>query len=484
MSFQGHIRRVLLKERTVQEALHGEENGLVFQYLLESQAKGAELQALVADSSRFVNPITVSAAGKVALREARQGDFEVEGKESLHDFVAWIDLEATDAYGWQYSVSDEWRRDLLAQSTERRRLWFRACCDSGDSGKMHEKARFRLYDGLSKLCGGGEVTRGELWKKGHSSSSFQKRFVVLTDNSLDYFLHNPPSVLNKRGSLLLSGYAVKALYGCQCSDRDRKFPFLLYHATDRRNHKDFIFDVSSDAERQDWLFHIQYVLKLLAPISMTTFGPAVIRDKVSNIIFRGDLQKLGHTLMSTWSTRHFELAANGTLIYYEGVQAKGSVELLDAQVNDDSASEDAEEQPSRRRSALFGGGNAAPTHQFSIKKANYTLSMRAPTREAKREWIDALRAVISPPPTVGKKTSDNPLLFSSPTSSSTKQQQHEQQQSLLDDGVGEGKEVIVSPVSHEIKSTSNNDNNTLFLFAFVVLVFGIVYLAFARRLYK
>ena len=95
--------------------------------------------------------------------------------------------------------------------------------------------------------------------------------------------------------------------------------------------KSLILDAYTEAERDDFLFHIGYLCSVLTPnLVFEPFveGPPFSIRPAEQIVHRGDLSKLGHVNKS-WRARHFELTMH-ELRYYDGTNVKGFVELKDA----------------------------------------------------------------------------------------------------------------------------------------------------------
>ena len=387
---------------------------LGIQYLLELQDRARPNDFYVAGrTSQHLDPRTlqgpvleVGDSPSLSDRMLRSADDELvqapEGCSFLHEWVVLLEAKNTDPYGFQYrsdmfsdapagdslassSTSDEvWTPSPSHRCTTRRRVWFRSYCAS--SGV--KVAKMKLSNEIISKCRGGETLRGELWKLGFINRTWKKRNFILTDKTLDYY-SGPPSVINKQGSWDLSaGCTVRTLYGQQCPGRS----FAIMIQSPDGKARNLLLDAYSDHERVDWVFHLSYVLAMLNPSMnfppLPTSPPFQLRPD-DEVIFRGDLVKQGH-VVTNWTTRHFELTSQ-VLRYYDGINVKGTVPLLDATLTDlaDGAG-------SSRSPGGAGRNKQESSLEFSLSsRSGYLLRMRAPSKTSKDEWLDNLASAIA-----------------------------------------------------------------------------------------
>lgn len=100
----------------------------------------------------------------------------------------------------------------------------------------------------------------------------------------------------------LLGCTVGKLYGSQCPGRD--FGMLISPPEGGGGRK-MLLDAYSERERADWIFHLSYVLALLAPglgFSPLPSSPPFAARAEEEVLCRGDLGKLGHVIHN-WNTR-------------------------------------------------------------------------------------------------------------------------------------------------------------------------------------
>lgn len=388
---------------------------LGIQFVLELQDRSRPNDFYVAGrTSQFLDPRTLQGpvldagdGSSLSDRMLRSADDELvqapEGCSFLHEWVVLLEAKNTDPYGFQYrsdmfsdaptgdsavassSASDEvWTPSPSHRCTTRRRVWFRSFCAS--SGV--KVAKMKLSNEIIARCRGGESLRGEMWKLGYINRTWKKRNFILTDKSMDYY-SGPPSVINKQGSWDLSaGCTVRTLYGQQCPGRS----FAIMIQSPDGKARNLLLDAYSDHERVDWVFHLSYVLAMLNPSMnfppLPSSPPFQVRPD-DKVIFRGDLVKQGH-VVTNWTTRHFELTSQ-VLRYYDGINVKGTVPLLDATLTDlaDGAS-------SSRSPAGAGSNKQESSLEFSLSsRSGYLLRMRAPSKTSKDEWLENVAVAIA-----------------------------------------------------------------------------------------
>ena len=410
MMFRESAPRFRLTPEVILEVLQGV-NKLGVQMVLELQDRSSSIDYFAAgrakqhlDPRLLSGPALIELVGSDPIPEdhLRPADDEVlqapEDCSFLHEWICFLDAKTTDAYGWQYKsdmisssaqqmgigtvIPEVWSPSPSHRCTARRRVWFRPYCASFAC----INAKKTLSAEVSVRCRGGESLRGELWRKGIINRTWKKHFFVLTDKSLDYH-SGPPSVINKQGSLPLSGgFKVKRLYGKQCPARS----FALIIEAPKGDGQSILLDAYSEHERSDWVFHLSYIVALLYPLMnfppLPTSPPFQVKPE-EGVLFRGDLVKQGH-ILTKWITRHFELT-HSMLKYYDGVKVKGSVALLDATLTDLFDGSDAMNKP-----ALHGKRDELLEFSLTSRSGNL-LRLRAPTKIVKEEWLEMLGGTIS-----------------------------------------------------------------------------------------
>ena len=181
----------------------------------------------------------------------------------MHQYV-YIVQQNTDENGWQYrsdwsegalsSKDEQWAEKYVpAVHNVRRRLWMTTVVKKADV----IGAKKLVYDSLNGPSKKDVIMQGNLYRynqdMGQSSTSWQRRKVLLYHNKLEFFIGN-----ERKGEAELDGCAVKMLFGPQCPNRN--YAFSVRSPSGSVN---VLLEAENDEARLMWVRAINYQISLL-----------------------------------------------------------------------------------------------------------------------------------------------------------------------------------------------------------------------------
>ncbi|KAJ1416563.1 hypothetical protein B484DRAFT_154307 [Ochromonadaceae sp. CCMP2298] len=289
----------------------------------------------------------------------------------MHQYINIIQ-QNTDDDGWQYrsnwsegpltSKDEQWMERYNADvHNVRRRLWMTTVVKKDDV----MRAKKLVYDSLNAGPKRDVILQGNLYRYhqelGQSSTSWQRRKVLLYHNKLEFYIGN-----ERKGEAELEGCTVKILFGPQCPARN--FAFSVRNPTGTVS---VLLEAESEESRLRWAKAIYYQIAILTPdvnFPPIMYGPPSGELPRNRVLFCGDLAKSDVNM-------HFQLKHNLLIFAQRGEKTLGRLNLEQASLT--SNKEDT--------------GN-----EFAIRfRSGYILTVGADSPEKKLSWVRAIRRQVT-----------------------------------------------------------------------------------------
>jgi len=242
----------------------------------------------------------------------------------------------------------------------------------------------------------GENGAGYLYKRGKGAALWTKRFFVVTDSKLVYYVESDRGQM--KGEIVLAG--ATASVSSTRSDGRKKFFFQIHHPICGTRE----LYAKTSGRRTQWISKINEMSAMLL--------------KASNM--NGVLSKLGGSLVNAWQER-WVIIAGTTLDYFEAAQdnqSKGSLTLVGCKVRTYTTKDRPHVFEVTAR--IFENG----------KKREKKISFSTKDEETLKQWVTVIKSVGKIDEEGGGADSPNPLLSTSASGkfSSSVAQQHQQQE--------------------------------------------------------
>lgn len=290
----------------------------------------------------------------------------------MHQYINIVQ-QNTDENGWQYrsdwaeggtlSSKDEQWVDRYKQGVHfvRRRLWMTTVVKKNDV----MSAKKLVYDSLNASSKKDVIMQGNLYRYnqelGQSSTSWQRRKVLLYHNKLEFFIGN-----ERKGEAELDGCVVKMLFGPQCPGRN--YAFSLRNASGAVN---VLLEAENEETRLVWVKALFYQISILAQdvnFPPLPYSPPTGELPANRILFCGDLLKDGELL-------HFQLKHTQLLYFQKGDKLFGRLNLEQASMT--SVKEETGDE-------------------FAVRfKSGFILVVCADSPETKLSWVRAIRRQVA-----------------------------------------------------------------------------------------
>jgi hypothetical protein len=288
----------------------------------------------------------------------------------MHQYINIIQ-QNTDDDGWQYrsnwsegpltSKDEQWVEKYTEGHNVRRRLWMTTVVKKDDV----MRAKKLVYDSLNAGPKRDVILQGNLYRYhqelGQSSTSWQRRKVLLYHNKLEFYTGN-----ERKGEAELEGCTVKILIGPQCPGRE--FAFSVRNSSGSVS---ALLEADSEENRLRWMKAIYYQIAILTPdvnFPPIMFGPPSGELPMNRVLFCGDLAKNDVNM-------HFQLKHNLLIFAQRGDKVLGRLNLEQASLT--SNKEDT--------------GN-----EFAVRfRSGYILTVAADSPEKKLSWVRAIRRQVT-----------------------------------------------------------------------------------------
>lgn len=289
----------------------------------------------------------------------------------MHQYINIVQ-QNTDENGWQYRSN--WAEGTLSSKDEqwverfkpgfhfvRRRLWMTTVVKKNDV----MAAKKLVYDSLNAPPKKEVIMQGNLYRYnqelGQSSTSWQRRKVLLYHNKLEFFIGN-----ERKGEAELEGCVVKMLFGPQCPGRN--YAFSLRNASGSVN---VLLEAENDETRLVWVKALVYQISILAHdvnFPPLPYSPPTGELPMNRILYCGDLMKDGETL-------HFQLKHTQLLYFQKGDKLYGRLNLEQASMT--SVKEETGDE-------------------FAVRfRSGFILTVCADSPETKLSWVRAIRRQVA-----------------------------------------------------------------------------------------
>ena len=289
----------------------------------------------------------------------------------MHQYINIVQAN-TDENGWQYR--SDWSDGALSSRDEqwtdryragyhfvRRRLWMTTVVKKNEI--MNSKRV--VYDSLTAAAKKEVIMQGHLYKYntelGQSSTSWQRRKVLLYHNKLEFFIGN-----ERKGEVELEGCVVKMLFNSQCPGRNFVFSIRNLNGTVY-----MLLEAESEEGRLHWVRALQYQIAILTPdvnFAPLVYSPPTGEHPSNRILLCGDLIKDNITI-------HCQLKCTQLLCYQR--------DQLYCRLNLDQAS-------------LTSAVREDTGFEFAIRfRSGYVLSVTADSSDMKLIWVRAIRRQIT-----------------------------------------------------------------------------------------
>jgi len=287
----------------------------------------------------------------------------------MHQYIHIVQPN-TDENGWQYRSN--WAEGVLSSKDEqwverykpglhnvRRRLWMTTVVKKGDI----ITAKKLVFDSLNGPNKKEVIMQGNLYRYnqelGQSSTSWQRRKVLLYHHKLEFFIGN-----ERKGEAELEGCTVKMLFGQQCPGRN--YAFSLRNASGTVG---LLLEGESEESRLRWVKALQYQISLLTPdcnFAPLPYSPPTGVHPSNRILLCGDLRKDGQVV-------HVQLKYTQLLCFLR--------DQLHCRLLLDGAS--------------MASSREESGDEFAVRfRSGYILHLGADSPEAKLSWVRAIRRQV------------------------------------------------------------------------------------------
>eukprot|EP00047_Mylnosiga_fluctuans_P003827 m.231165 g.231165 ORF g.231165 m.231165 type:complete len:377 (-) comp12174_c0_seq1:129-1259(-) len=273
---------------------------------------------------------------------------------------------------WEKCLPPSNRRCTIRDDPVLREQWIRAKYERKEYTDTPESAQLR-----ARYLSG--VKEGFLSKKGKDNAKWQKRFVILNGDKLQYYQHEKDVPKDGRADSPKDSLPLLATTISVCSQKIEK-PYSFQLTYNRRN---YFFAAENGQEMVDWLNAIRAAKAKCLGIDEAVGDPAqmakIIDHLNSAFALEGWLEKQGPQEKG-WKRRWFALH-DSVLLYYK--QPSDAECLGFIQLGKRSQGYSVEENQKLPLGFCF-----------SLITQRRTYSLRAESRDLVRAWIEALNLAI------------------------------------------------------------------------------------------